>query len=500
MFQKLFTAKQIKEIDSQTILLQNLSSEVLMERAATNLFNQLKHKISRTQKIHLFCGKGNNGGDGLVLARLFYLNNYNISVHIVSFSPKASTDFDINLQKLINIKVPVNEFIPEKLPEIQSEDIIIDGIFGTGLSRPANGIAKQAIEFINTTNAKVFSIDIPSGLYADKSNDPNDSIVQSDLVYSFQFPKISFFFPENDKYIKEFETIDIGLEQSIIDKLPSIFLLLTEQITNKIKKYSKFSYKNTFGHAVIIGGSKGMTGAPVLASKAALRIGAGLVSNFLPEIGYQISQSQIPEVMTLTDKHPNIITKINLPNNVTAVGIGPGMGQHPKTQKALKRFFKKYKLPTVLDADALNIVAKHPDWLKCLPKNTIITPHLGEFRRLVGDWKNDTEKLEILKKFAIKHQFIVVLKGAYTTITDGNDYYINPVANSALATAGSGDVLTGIITGLLAQNYQALEAALLGVYLHSQTAEHYVKTYQSFSMTAGDIIDELKTKFTNNSH
>jgi hydroxyethylthiazole kinase-like uncharacterized protein yjeF len=216
------------------------------------------------------------------------------------------------------------------------------------------------------------------------------------------------------------------------------------------------------------------------------------VSNYLPGIGYQISQTNSPEVMTMTDKHKHHITNIEMPDKVTAIGVGPGMGQHSETQNALKKFLKKYSKPLLLDADALNILAKHPKWLKYLRQNTILTPHVGEFKRLVGPWQNDTEKLEKLKNFAHQYQLIVILKGAYTVITDGHFYYINPIANPALATAGSGDVLTGMITGLLAQNYQTMEAALLGVYLHSQTAENYVQKYSSFSMTASDIIDEIK--------
>ncbi len=493
MFQKLFTAQQIKDIDNQTIKRQNITSEELMERAATRLHKALVKDLKIEQTIYIFCGKGNNGGDALVLARLLQ-PVYHIKCILVPFSKKSSLDFDLNLKKLSEMPLAIETYQSENNLKIGPKDIVIDGIFGTGLTRPATGIAAAAIDYVNRSGATVYSIDMPSGLYADQSNQPDDSIIKATKVYTFQFPKISFLFPENAPYIKDFEIVDIGLDPSVISVMPTQYFMITKNIKNILKERSKVSYKNNFGHALIVGGSFGMMGAPVLASKAALRIGAGLVSNFLPKIGYQISQTAISEVMTHTDKQSKYITKIQVPDKITAVGLGMGFGQHPETQKAFKKFLKKNDKALLLDADALNILALHPEWLHLLPKNTILTPHIGEFKRLVGSWKNDSEKLEKLQKFAEKHQAIVVLKGAYTTISDGAFFYINPVANAALATAGSGDVLSGIITGLLAQGYQPLEAALLGVYLHSQTAELYTQEHQNFSMIASDIITLLKDK------
>ena len=493
MFQKLFTAKQIKEIDNQTIIRQKLTSEALMERAVTNLHKQLVKALAFEKHLYIFCGKGNNGGDGLVLARLLQ-PVYNVTCVIVPFSKSGSPDFESNLAKLQNLPVKILDFSDNQDLKIDDNAIIVDAIFGTGLSRPASSIAQKAIEIINHSGAKILSIDIPSGLYADRSNTPDDQIVKADKVYSFQFPKISFFFPENAAYVKDFETVDIGLDESIIAEMPTKYFMLTPAIKNMLRKRSKFSYKNNFGHALIIGGSYGMIGAPVLASKAALRIGAGLVTNSLPRCGYNISQTYVPEVMTLTGTSKKYLMEITVSDKITAIGLGMGISTKTKTQKALKQFLKTNSKPLLLDADALNILAKHPKWLKLLPENTILTPHVGEFKRLVGDWQNDSEKLEKLMSFSAQHQVITVLKGAYTTISDGEYFYINPVANAALATAGSGDVLSGMITGLLAQNYQPLEAALLGVYLHAQTAEKYVVNHRDFSMIASDIIDLIPNK------
>jgi len=242
---------------------------------------------------------------------------------------------------------------------------------------------------------------------------------------------------------------------------------------------------------LLVGGSYGMTGAMILSSRAALRIGAGLVSSFVPKSAYRIIQTAVPEAMTLTDKHAKRLTKINPKKQFDAIGIGQGMGMHKDTVKAFAKFIKKIKKPMIIDADALNILAKHKKLLADIPKNSILTPHIGEFKRLAGTWQNEDEKWQKLLAFAKQNKVVVVLKGAYTLISDGDFIYINPVANSALATAGSGDVLTGIMTGLSAQGYQAMEVALLGVYLHSKTAEKYIKKKQAYTMLASDIIEML---------
>jgi len=493
MFTKLFTAQQIKEIDRQTMIRQNISSEALMERAATRLYESFVKELDKETPVYVFCGKGNNGGDALVVARLLANDGYPLQCFSVEFTSKSSPDYVVNFQKLQDLGVEVLPVREEKdLPEIPEKAVILDGIFGTGLSRPASGIAEAVIEHINQSGNRVMSIDVPSGLYVDQSNDKKDSIVQADKVLTFQFPKISFFYPENALYVKDFEVVDIGLEQSVIDEMPARHFLLTEGVLRMLKKRDKFGYKNTYGHALIVGGIYGMTGAPVLSSKAALRIGAGLVTNYLPRCGYSVSQTAVPEVMTLTAGKKKHIDNIVVPAKINAVGIGMGLGQHPGTEKALKNFLKTYKKALLLDADALNILAKHKNWWKHIPAKAVLTPHEGEFKRLAGEWSNDTEKWNKARELASDSDAIVVLKGAYTLITDGEYFYINPVANPALATAGSGDVLSGMITGLLAQGYLSLEAALLGVYMHAQTAVKYTEKHPDYSMVASDIIEGLK--------
>lgn len=492
MFQKLFTASQIKEIDYQTTITQNISSLELMERAASKLFKQLIPYIAYKTPIFVFCGTGNNGGDGLVLTRLLFLKNYQVKCFIVGSPEKASNDFSINLKKLKQINFKVEYISTENLPKIPKNSIIIDAIFGTGLTRTVKGIAQKTIQLINQSKNIIYSIDLPSGLYADKSNSPKDSIVKSTKVFTFQFPKLSFFFPENIEYVPNYEVVDIGLDTSAISEMHTTYFLITEKIKDLLKKRPVYAHKNTFGHAYIVGGSYGMIGAPLLSSNAALRIGAGLVSNFLPRIGYSISQTFVPEVMSYSDVSKKYISKIKVPKHITAAGIGMGMQTKLKTQKAFKSFLNEIKVPLLLDADALNILSENKKWLSLIPPHTVLTPHEGEFKRLVGNWKNSFEKWQLLKEFSIKYNCITVLKGPYSVITNGSEIYINPIANSALATAGSGDVLSGIITGLLAQKTAPLKAAILGVYIHAKTAELYVKKHKSYSMIASDIIELLK--------
>ena len=490
MFHKIFTAEQIKQIDLQSIQLQKITSEELMERAATQLFKKMVKRINPQTEIFIFCGVGNNGGDGLVLARLFHQHNYEVNCLIVPFSNKTSPDFDVNLHRLMSLDIEVTIF-DNNIKKIPRKAVIIDAIFGTGLTRPATGIAQKATALMNKSKAEVLSVDMPSGLYVDFSNSSTDTVVESDMVYTFQSAKKSFFYVGNASKVKDFTVVNIGLSKSVMKQMPTNILYVTNQVTKMLKKRDKFAYKNTFGHALLVGGSYGMTGAMILSSRAALRIGAGLVSSFVPKSAYRIIQTAVPEAMTLTDKHAKRLTKINPEKQFDAIGIGQGMGTHKDTVKAFAKFLKKIKKPMIIDADALNILAKHKKLLADIPKNSILTPHIGEFKRLAGTWQNEDEKWQKLLAFAKQNKVIVVLKGAYTLISDGEFIYINPVANSALATAGSGDVLTGIMTGLLAQGYQAMEVALLGVYLHSKTAEKYIKKKQAYTMLASDIIEML---------
>lgn len=273
------------------------------------------------------------------------------------------------------------------------------------------------------------------------------------------------------------------------------FLITKEEIIKFYKPVNPQTHKGLQGHAVIVAGSYGKIGAAVLASKSCLKSGCGLVTTFTPKCGYQILQISIPEVMVITDENANFVTNINLPLSPQAIGIGPGIGKELATQKALFEFLRINKSTLVLDADALNIFAENKSWLELVPENTILTPHPKELERLIGNWNSESEKFQKTIAFSEKYKVIIVMKGAPTFIINKNKIYENTTGNAALATAGSGDVLTGIITGLLAQNYETVQAAKLGVFLHGLTADIALPQtgYQSF--IASDIIENLGKAF-----
>ncbi|EJL59219.1 NAD(P)H-hydrate dehydratase [Flavobacterium sp. CF136] len=273
------------------------------------------------------------------------------------------------------------------------------------------------------------------------------------------------------------------------------FLITKEEILKFYKPVNPLTHKGLQGHAVIIAGSYGKIGAAVLASKSCLKSGCGLVTTFIPKCGYQILQISIPEVMVITDENANAITNINLSLLPQAIGIGPGIGKELSTQKALFEFLRINKSPLVLDADALNILAENKSWLELVPENTILTPHRKELERLIGNWNSESEKFQKTIAFSEKYKVIIVMKGAPTFIINKNKIYENTTGNAALATAGSGDALTGIITGLSAQNYESVQAAKLGVFLHGLTADIALPQTGCQSFTASDIIENLGRAF-----
>ncbi len=497
-YYKLLSSEQLKYWDKETMRIQHISSEELMERAGTNLFYRLiknNKKYLKKHPVYIFCGIGNNGGDGLVMARLLHLSGYNVKTIIVPFSEKFSPDFKSQLKKLEEAGGSIDFF--HKKIRLEKKALVVDAIFGTGINRPAEGLAKKAIKFINKNNKyfKVISIDIPSGMYVDKVNKKQDPIIISDIVLSIELPKRSFYFPENIPYIKKVKLVKIGLDKSILKILKTSYYSYKIQLKKDLTRNDK-AYKYTFGHVLIIGGSYGMLGASILSAKACLRAGAGVVTAYSPKCAYIPFQSSAPEIMIATDYKKKYISKIGtLPKKVTAVAIGPGLGLRPKTAKAVLDFIRAQKKSLIIDADALNILSLNRSYIKEIPLKSILTPHEGEFKRLLkGDtWENTMEKIKKAKKFAKKYKIILVLKGPYTIITDGKNVFFNPFANAALAKAGSGDVLTGVITGVYAQTQNSLKSALMGVQMHAMAAKNYNnKKWNKFSLTASDLIKNLK--------
>lgn len=495
---KILSAKQIYAADKITIKKSEITSLELMERAGGLVYEHIVEKAKKyteTKKFVVVAGVGNNGGDGLVIARWLYHSDRDIQVYIIAYSETQSIDFRENLSILpkdIKIETLSSQ---NALPTIPKDACIIDAIFGIGISRPLSKWLSSVVEWVNGSQVPIFSVDIPSGLPADAQH--LYPYVRATHTFTFECPKLSFFLPQNEDSAGEWKVIDIGLDREFIDALSSPFVYVDQEIVKKLYagKRATFSHKGTYGHTLIIGGSYGKVGAVVMAVQSALRSGSGLVSSFVPYCGYGIMQTSAPEAMTYTDKESNIISDISYGCSPTAVGIGIGMGIDTATASAFGRFLKKTDTPIVVDADAITILSLQPDLLHELPSHSILTPHPGELKRLIGEWKDDAEKIKKVLHFVQTYNVILVLKGAYTFTFYQESVYINSTGNPGMATGGSGDVLLGIITSLLAQGYTPLHSALLGVYLHGAAGDYATQEYSEEAMIATDIIAYLGRTF-----
>lgn len=489
----ILSPQQTAKADKATIKNTGITAVDLMETAATSCFQWLHNKLQGANiQIQVFCGIGNNGGDGLVISRLLHQHNYKVNCYIINFSDKRSQEFIFNYDRLKEIGLmPIDINNENDFPEIKDSEIVVDAIFGNGLTRNPEGFIKKLIQYLNHKKVFTLAIDIPSGLFGDKSVTDASAVLKANHTLTFQTPKLAFLLPENKDFVNSWEVIDIGLDQHYIESLkPKMHYTAKSDIIPLYKPRNKWDHKGTYGHTLIIGGSYGKMGAVALASKAALKIGSGLVSAYIPKCGYAILQISVPEVMAEVDTDDEL-TYFNFKTIPSVIGIGPGMGTSEKTAQGLENFIKENKLPLVIDADGLNLLSKNHLLLTYLPKNTILTPHPKELERLIGTWKNDYEKLQKGSEFSKKYAVIVVIKGAHTVIISGDSMYFNSTGNQALATGGSGDVLTGIITGLIAQNYKPINAAILGVYLHGKTADIALPKTGYETFTASTIFDYL---------
>ena len=496
---KILSKEHIYQADQLTLKRQEMTSTELMERAATEVFNWMHSRLNGAPVlIHVFCGIGNNGGDGLVLSRHLVNHGYNVTTYVVNCSNERSKDFLINYEKLreSSKKWPDLLKCESDFPDISPDDIIVDAIFGIGLNRPADKWIQRLFQHFRTSKAFTLSIDMPSGLYTDRVPESEDAVVWSHYTLSFQVPKLVFFLPDTAKFVDRWEVLDIGLDQEFLNETQPIAEYIGKpEILPFYKTRNKFSHKGTFGHVLIVGGSYGKIGAVQLASRAALVSGAGLVSVYIPKCGYTAIQAAIPEIMVITDAVEHHISNIEVNLEFKAIGIGVGLGTHQDTVLAFGRFLSTQNNPMVVDADAINILAGNSKLLNHLPKLSILTPHPKELERLVGSWKDDFDKIEKVKKFSSKHNLIVVIKGFNTMIIYKNDIFINSTGNPGLATAGTGDVLTGIITGLMAQGYEPLQSAVFGVYLHGKSADLLAQQMAFQSMTASDVIDGISNAY-----
>jgi hydroxyethylthiazole kinase-like uncharacterized protein yjeF len=496
---KILSAEQIRELDQHTITNEPISSTDLMERAAAACTAHLKEILKPGSEIHIFCGPGNNGGDGLAISRMLAKDQFKVLTFLIRTNNNLSPDAEINLNKLKKEfpgSVNVIE-IPEQLIAPGTNIVAIDALLGTGLNKAVEGLMAEMILHINKHYKSIISIDLPSGMFADQSSSENKTAIASTLCLTFQLPKLSFMMPGNESMLREFTLLDIGLSKKKIDDLPTHHYYLTStDVASLVKPRNKFSHKGSYGHALLLAGSKGKSGAAVIAASACLKSGAGLLTVHSNADTCSAVINHLPEAMTEDDSHSDVITEINHPENFDAIGFGPGVGQEDDTALVLKKILHYYPGNLVIDADGINILAANKTWLSFLPPETILTPHPGEFARLTEKTNDDFERLKLLKEFSLKHNCIVVLKGAHSAIAmpDGNVFF-NSTGNSGLAKGGSGDGLTGIILGLLARGYNAAQSALIGTFIHGFAADLCVEFKSKESLLITDVINRLPDAF-----
>ena len=486
----LLSAQQIQEWDAFTMQHEPIASIDLMERAAQRCVDWISANDFSDKKIKILCGKGNNGGDGLAIARLLLQKNYQVSVYILEFGARGTDDFQVNLHLLHQLSSEIY-FIQsaEFIPVIEKEDIVIDALYGSGLNRPLQLLSKEIVDHINLSGAAVISIDVPSGMSIDKSSKGN-AIIHATHTLTFQSLKLCFLLTENADHFAALHVLDIGLHPDFLQSADTVFEIVSQQqIASSIKPRKDFSHKGNYGHALLIAGNKGKMGAALLAAKACLRTGAGLVSVNIPKEDHSTINTFLPEAMT-TDRADEIAF-----HQYSAIGIGPGLGTEKHEKIILPLVLEEYGKPVVIDADALNIIAENKNLLQLIPADSIITPHPKEFERLFGVCENDFERLNKAIELSAQYSFIIVLKGHYTLIASNGKGYFNDTGNAGLAKGGSGDMLTGMITSLLAQHYEPLQAALIGVYLHGLAADLALENQSTESLLATDVIDAIGKSF-----
>jgi len=493
---KILPTETIKALDAYTIEQGSIASIDLMERACRAFVSWFVEHFDDRHSIGIVCGTGNNGGDGLGIARLLHDHGYAVKAWVVKGTVSESIDFTVNLDRAKKTGIEILELTNESDERFFSDrHVLVDALFGSGLTRPVSGIYAHVIECFNKADAIRVAVDIPSGLMADSPS--VGPVVKTDFTVSFQLPKLAFLFPENHSIVGEWVVVDIGLNKDFIKKAETDHFYLTPKDPRRIlKKRSKFDHKGVYGHALLIAGSKGKMGAAILAVRAALRSGLGLLSVHVPKCGYQIIQTAVPEAMAFVDGHEEYFTgQVDL-KIFSTIGIGPGLGTSKETKKAFEEILKNFGKPLVIDADGLNILGENRDLLRLVPPGSILTPHPKEFERMVGTWQNDFDRMDKLKKLAIQLKSVVVLKGAHSAIASPEGKVcFNSTGNPGMATGGSGDVLTGILTGLLAQGYDCFEAAQLGVYIHGLAGDLAVSEYGMNSLIASDLVEFLPSAF-----
>ena len=502
---KIFSVSQIRNWDSYTMSHEPVKSIALMERAAVACFNWIIQNFNKNTSFKIFCGKGNNGGDGLAIARLLSVKKYKVSVYIIGGKKSGSPDFESNFKRLKKTTTEIIFLDDEKsFPLLSKEDVVIDALFGTGLNKKPAGLVSALIKYINQNSTEVISIDVPSGLHIEKSSE-NNTVINAKYTLTFQNQKLAFLMADNESFVGEIILLNIGLSKEYEEKEETQFEFVDRDLIKKIYIPRKaFANKGNYGYACLLAGSYGMMGAAVLSAKSCLRSGVGKLTCYICEAGYNILQTSVPEAMCKVSGD-KFIKDVDDFKDFDVIGIGPGIGKYDSHKILLQNLFKNFKSPVVIDADALNVLSENQSLYKSIPAHSIITPHPKEFERLFGKSDSDFDRINLALVKAKELNIFIVLKGHYTfiatpdakTCLDGvvRQGYFNSTGNSGMATAGAGDVLTGIITGLLAQKYSSLDACILGVYLHGLAGDIAANLLSKEALIAGDIVDHLGDAF-----
>ena len=490
---KIFPTIQIKELDAYTIENEPVTSIDLMERASQALAKTISERWNTETPFTVFAGPGNNGGDALAVSRLLAQQGYRVEVYLFNTKGSLSPDCETNKKRLtelsgIDFHEITTQFVP---PELTARHVVLDGLFGSGLNKPLSGGFAAVVKYINSSPATVVALDVPSGLMGeDNTYNIQANIIRADLTLSLQLPKLAFLFAENEQFVGEWQLLDIGLSEEAINEKETDFALTEhEDVASMLKPRGKFAHKGNFGRALLIAGSQGMAGASVLAARACLRSGVGLLTVHIPFCNNFIVQTSVPEAMTEIDINDVRFSCATDTDDYQAVGIGPGLGKAGDTEAALLEQIESCQTPMVVDADALNLLGEHRSYIGRLPKGSILTPHPKELERLVGKCQNSYERLTKARELARSAGVHILLKGAYSVvIAPSGKCWFNPTGNPGMATGGSGDVLTGVVLALLAQGYDAETAARMAAYVHGLAGDIACKKHGVMGMTAGDIV------------
>ena len=496
---KIFTNDGLRRIGDRTLEKENIMMLDLIERAASAVSYELISRWRTSKRFVFFAGPGDNGADALAVARMMYEQGYRPEVYLFNIKSAQLSDCCLaNRDRLVEVAGDDIDFIEVirnfNPPALDENDVVVDGLFGNGLRTPLRGGYTSLVQYINSSGAYVVSIDIPSGMFGEW-NMGNDrrNIIHADLTLTYQSKRLAFYFAENAEFVGDCKVLDLELDRESLARTPTDFYLIErEDVHEVMHPRDPFINKYDNGTVLLIAGSYGMMGAAVLAARGALRVGAGLVTVHAPRCGFQVLQTAVPEALFEPDRNEIMTTSIDLHKTYSVVALGPGLSTYDETLEAVHQFIMNFKRPCLLDADALNCIARRQMLIRSIPPRSIITPHAIEFDRLFGEHHTDEERLKKALDVSKIYNITIVLKGHYTmTVRPDSKVYVNSTGNPGMATPGSGDVLTGIISGLIAQDYQPDWSVVLGVYLHGLAGDLAAQEHGTYGMVASDIVDHL---------